>query len=319
MNRKNNISCLWIVLCLALASLAGCSKQNISPSDGLDPSSGNPIAFEAEDAFTKAGITDNETLKTNGFGVWCRYEGRTSGLMFDGTEVTHNGKEWTYSPIRYWLNGTYDFFAVYPSSISVNYTGGNFVFSYDIANQVDIVAAHVGNIDGNNHPDPVVLNFEHLLCQLEFAAKSKATDMQAILYGIDIKGAVKTATYSTDSASWTDLSVSTDVVYTVSGNDNLNGVDYTTLETGIMMIPQDVAGIDLVVRYYGADDNGTLSPQEATFNIPTDVVTKWEKGKKYKYLLSVEENGQITFAAPTVAEWITASGGSFIINTPVQQ
>ena len=320
MNRFNNILPCFAAIVLTLAVTTGCSKNSIGPSDnladGLNPSSGTPIAFETEELFSKAEIVDDETLKSSGFGVWCWYEGGTSGLMFDGTEVTHNGTEWTYNPVRYWLNGTYNFFAAYPSTLLVNHTGSDFTFSYDVANQVDVVAAYTGNIDGGNHPDAVALNFKHLLCQLEFAAKSNATDMQAILYGIDIVGAVKTATYSASTDTWTNPTVSSDIVYTVKGNDNLNGVDYTTLETGIMMIPQGVGGVDLIVRYYGADANGTLSPQERTYNIPTSEVAIWEKGKKYKYLLSVEENGQITFAAPTVTEWTTASGGSFIINTP---
>ena len=304
-------------LCLALAALTGCNKKETSPVTGP------VISFNAEDAFTKAVVTGVTDIQNDpaGIRVWdwhtsLAYPNGTHTFDAAGTQVTYSDGAWTYSPLRYWLNGTYDFFAVYPSTLSVTRDANGFNLGYSIDTQSDVLVASYNGINGANPPESVLLNFEHMLCQLEFAAKSKATDMQAILYGIDIKGAADAATYSTASSSWTGLRSTKEIAYTVKGSDNLNGVDYTTLETGILMIPQNISNIEIVVRYYGADDDNTLSPQEVTYSLPTSTFSAWEKGKKYKYLLSVEENGQISFAAPVITDWVSASGGSFIIDTP---
>lgn len=322
MNRKFIISHKWAAACILLAGLIGCSKTSIAPSsDPLDPPSGAPIEFSTQDAFTKAVVTGKSDIENDPAGIrvwdWHTSLAYPNGThTFEGTQVTYSEGTWRYSPTRYWLNGTYDFFAVYPSSLSASREGNGFNVDYSIDSQSDVLIASQNGIDGSNPPEVVVLNFEHMLCQLEFAAKSNATDMQAILYGIDIVGAADAATYSTTSSSWTGLEYNKNIAYIVKGSDNLNGVDYTTLETGILMIPQNLNNVRLVVRYYGAADDNTLSPQEVTYNLPTDTISAWEKGKKYKYLLTVEENGQISFAAPVITDWVTASGGSFIIDTP---
>ncbi len=198
MNRKNNISCLWIVLCLALASLAGCSKQNISPSDGLDPSSGNPIAFEAEDAFTKAAVSDKTDIQNdpNGFRVWSWFQGTTAGPMFgtDGTPVIYdaNTSAWTYSPTRYWMNGIYDFAAIYPAAITTGEgetavttpINGTYapastgavptltVPDFDVTSQTDLLVAFNNGTDGTGingatPPEAVNLSFQHALSNIQ--------------------------------------------------------------------------------------------------------------------------------------------------------
>lgn len=198
MNRKNNISCLWIVLCLALASLAGCSKQNISPSDGLDPSSGNPIAFEAEDAFTKAAVSDKTDIQNdpNGFRVWSWFQGTTAGPMFgtEGTPVTYdaNTSAWTYSPTRYWMNGIYDFAAIYPAAITTGEgetavttpINGTYapastgavptltVPDFDVTSQTDLLVAFNNGTDGTGingatPPEAVNLSFQHALSNIQ--------------------------------------------------------------------------------------------------------------------------------------------------------
>ena len=190
------------MLCLALASLAGCSKQNISPSDGLDPSSGNPIAFEAEDAFTKAVVSDKTDIQNdpNGFRVWSWFQGTTSGPMFgtDGTQVTYDTatSAWTYSPTRYWMNGNYDFAAIYPAAITTGEgdaatttaiagtyapatTGGTPVLTvpnFDATTQADLLVAFNTGINGATPPDAVHLTFQHALSCIQLKLKLNEKD-----------------------------------------------------------------------------------------------------------------------------------------------
>lgn len=254
MNRKNNISCLWIVLCLALASLAGCSKQNISPSDGLDPSSGNPIAFEAEDAFTKAVVSDKTDIQNdpNGFRVWSWFQGTTSGPMFgtDGTPVTYdaNTSAWTYSPTRYWMNGIYDFAAIYPAAITTGEgetavttpINGTYapastgavptltVPDFDVTSQTDLLVAFNNGTDGTGingatPPEAVNLSFQHALSliQLELSLDKDdfysptETGVEQIGYAFvsesgfnNIPTKLRLDATSCDDMTWTSLAVS---------------------------------------------------------------------------------------------------------------
>ena len=176
-----------------LAALAACTKTTISPNDdltnALNPSSGAPIAFETEDAFTKAVIDNINDLQVEGnkFRVWSHFQGTTSGPMFteDGTEVEYKKLNeesipqygWTYNPTRYWLNGTYDFAAVYPSTVTGTYapaTAGATptltINNFDVTTQDDLLVAFNNGPDGNGIDgsqgkanNPVELKFQHAL------------------------------------------------------------------------------------------------------------------------------------------------------------
>ena len=179
MNRKFIISHKWAAACILIAGLIGCSKTSIAPSsDPFDPSSGAPIEFSAQDAFTKAVVTDESDIENDPAGIlvwdWHTSLAYPNGThTFDAEQVTYSSElgAWTYSPTRYWLNGTYDFFAVYPSSLSASREGNGFNVEYSIDSQSDVLIASQNGIDGSNPPEAVVLNFEHMLCQLEFGRK----------------------------------------------------------------------------------------------------------------------------------------------------
>ena len=181
MNRMNNRTPRLATLALMLAALTACTKTTISPNDdltnALNPSSGAPIAFETEDAFTKAVIDSKDDLEVDGnkFRVWSWFQGTTSGPMFnaEGTEVEYDQiNSWTYTPTRYWLNGTYDFAAVYPSTVSGEYKpaqiGGTPVLKvkdFDVTTQDDLLVAFNTGIDGAGRTaeDEVEINFQHAL------------------------------------------------------------------------------------------------------------------------------------------------------------
>lgn len=215
-----------------LASLAGCSKQNISPSDGLDPSSGNPIAFEAEDAFTKAAVSDKTDIQNdpNGFRVWSWFQGTTAGPMFgtEGTPVTYdaNTSAWTYSPTRYWMNGIYDFAAIYPAAITTGEgetavttpINGTYapastgavptltVPDFDVTSQTDLLVAFNNGTDGTGingatPPSVVYLNFKHALTKINlkisqnFSEENGDPDNDYIVKKVTLSGVYKSGTY----------------------------------------------------------------------------------------------------------------------------
>lgn len=212
MNRILTIAHPWATLCLMLTLLASCSEKTIDPSTPLPPTDATPIAFSTEDAFTKAVISDVADLQAdpNGFRVWGWFEGITSGHMFyeddqkrnDGTTVTYTNSTWTYSPTRYWMNGTYDFAAIYPAAVTtvegetttttpINGTyapaSGTTVLTvpnFDVTTQADLCVAFNTNIDGSNPPiideetgaKGVALNFQHTLSLVQIELKLDKAD-----------------------------------------------------------------------------------------------------------------------------------------------
>lgn len=176
-------------LCLALAALTGCNKKETSPVTGP------VISFNAEDAFTKAVVTDKTDIENDpdGIRVWdwhtsLAYPDGTHTFDAAGTQVTYSGGAWTYSPARYWLNGTYTFAAVYPSTVSsATYepvSGGApalTVPAFDVTSQNDLLVAFNNGPDGSGingltHPDYVTLDFKHVLSRVKIRLKLNEDD-----------------------------------------------------------------------------------------------------------------------------------------------
>ncbi len=194
MSKVNNIAHRLVPLCLLLVALAGCRKED---TPAPDTPSGTPIAFTPETA-TKAAVSGKEDIQNdpNGFRVWSWFQGTTSGPMFgaDGTQVTYDTatSAWTYSPTRYWMNGTYDFAAIYPAAITTGEgeaatttkiagtyapatSGGTPVLTvpnFDATTQADLLVAFNNGTDGTGingatPPDAVDLTFQHALSNIQ--------------------------------------------------------------------------------------------------------------------------------------------------------
>lgn len=192
MSKVNNIAHRLVPLCLLLVALAGCRKED---TPAPDTPSGTPIAFTPETA-TKAAVSGVEDIQNdpNGFRVWSWFKGTTSGPMFgaDGTQVTYDTatSAWTYSPTRYWMNGIYNFAAVYPASVSATYaaTDGALaltVADFDVTDQHDLLVAFNNGTDGTGingatPPDAVNLTFQHALSCIQVRVKLNAKQFYTI-------------------------------------------------------------------------------------------------------------------------------------------
>ena len=185
MNRMNNRIPRLAAFGLMLVAIAACTKTDINPNDDLtNPSSGDPIAFETEDPFTKAVVYDKDDLQVEGnsFLVWSWFQGTKDGRLFEqyGTPVTYakdddNVLNWTYGTPRYWMNGTYNFAAVYPSTVSGTYEPAENtttpvilnVNDYNIANQDDLLVAFYNRAYNGNDKSSVNFEFHHALSRVK--------------------------------------------------------------------------------------------------------------------------------------------------------
>lgn len=345
MNRMNNRTPRLAALALMLAALTACTKTDITPSDdltnALNPSSGAPISFETEDAFTKAVIDSKADLEVEGnkFRVWSHFQGTTSGPMFTevGTEVEYKKLNeesipqygWTYSPTRYWLNGTYDFAAVYPSSVSGTYAPATqgaaptlTVNNFDVTNQDDLLVAFNTGIDGGNHPDEVALTFQHALASLNVQLRVAQETISGVLVNVieaevrevSFKGISKKADYIGEG--WANHSTETiDVGKVLPTRIALTGDYQTILDEGILAIPQEMN--ENVYLYVLADITlPTGQKMMKSWNLPLSGIEEcpeWEKNKKYIYKATLSAEADIEFEEPIVQPWVQGESTGVII------
>lgn len=101
---------------IAQLVLSGCAGEGVEETSSSSSSEINFDAYLGRNASTRAGVTDIDSLKKSGFGVFARYKhnGATS-LLMDNEHVTWNGNRWGYTNTRYWPNeGSVDFYAFAP-------------------------------------------------------------------------------------------------------------------------------------------------------------------------------------------------------------
>lgn len=199
-NLHNAMRSLTAATLIALSAVTlSCTKTQIEPETPKGPA----IEFSTKDPWTKApDKAALEAMRKGSFNVWGWFRGTTNGHVFDATEVydaTYNSEtdsfssitpNWTYAPEspRYWMNGLYDFAAVYPfDTPNVTFNPqtdeeGNTVLDgkpvliiqdFDSSTQKDLLVALNSGEDGNgiNGGEPqgaVALNFQHVLTKIDF-------------------------------------------------------------------------------------------------------------------------------------------------------
>lgn len=360
MSKVNNIAHRLVPLCLLLVALAGCRKED---TPAPDTPSGTPIAFTPETA-TKAAVSGVEDIQNdpNGFRVWGWFQGTTSGPMFgaDGTQVTYEYDTtletyvWTYSPTRYWMNGNYDFAAIYPAAITTGEgeaatttkiagtyapatTGGTPVLTvpnFDATTQADLLVAFKTGINGLTHPDYVTLDFKHVLSNVQLrltldeddffeptedGGKRQVGYAYVSIVGFNNISTTGTLTASGSSVQWGSYG---------NGQMRLNYTDnplQVTLERqdffgedGLLVIPQEFADKDgeLYIRVVINNSIGSNSESiTKEFKVPlASVIDEWLPNAKYIFEGVITQELMIEFNVIKVNNWQDEPLGGFIVN-----
>ena len=261
--------------------------------------------------------------------------------LLENERVYKDGSDFTYDNTRYWIeNRTFFFFAVYPYGTSVTRTedtivhdGENateFAYSVDVsvpyaANTDYLVAQRTvctNDVESEADYPTVGLSFEHLLSQINVKVK-KADDNAKdtfIVTQIGLSNISRTASFKAVHApnSYTE----TFIVATesrrvrrqgLSVELTTNGVDVLG-DDGLLVIPQELGSVKLTLEYsYKGESEKEVTYSTVEVDIPTDAVSKWEKGKKYTYTLTLEFDHNIYIGTPTVSDWSTPQAGGTII------
>lgn len=298
----------WGAAMAMLLLVASCT-QDLPGDDGNGDAA---ISFSAP-AVTRAAVESFQT--GDAFSVWGWYDNQGAiGNPFSSETVTNNGSAWSYTGgLRYWvLDATYDFYAVYPSSVKAecDEQGHITVTDFDASatgdDAVDLMTAKALDITYATADDiqPVGLEFEHLLAKVNIMVESQggtANITSAKLSGIQTSGDYD----SSATTPWT-LDATTHE-FTASGT-TANQIA-SSLFGDLLLPPQQVGTFTFEITY----SYGGSTPEIRSVSLPADVVTQWEAGKSYTYTLTLTSD-YIIFGMPAVNEWGEASGGIIIVD-----
>lgn len=287
------ISAKTILGLSALLLTAACTDELAdNPADGA-----RPIAFTPA-AETRAAV-ERTTLPAD-FLVWGGY---STTLLFDGETVHPNGSY--ENGTRYWVPGTYNFYAVYPATIKNKTTFSNgslTVDDFDCSatgnDAVDLMTAIPPSIiyEAGTEPQPVAMKFQHQLSKVNIVATvegGNCTVTSATFSGMATKGSYS----STDG--WSNTTTGS---FTNSESKVLNttGID---LLGNLLLIPQTVTD-EFKIKVSYTLDGKEQTPKEIT--LPTSI-NQWDAGQSYKYTLTFKGNN-IIFTV-NVIPWNYSTGG----------
>ena len=301
------------------------------------PGGDEPIAFASfVPDVTKAVVESAGDMSE--FAVWGLYTpagaaAATEPPVFDGERVYRSGNfpdaPWIYDIPRFWTEGTYDFYALYPYETALNQsvsaTTDNFgIRSYDASvldeddgapRDLMLAVSADKEYDGPADSGEVSFTFHHLLCMIEFevinpsSTEDEPSVSSASLYGMHRKwdfmadgtfGIGNTA--ESIAAGWKNMDeqTSADNPYCMVENLSISSNTSQSLFGNIMMVPQTVTDA-LVFNIIYQDYTGE---HELTIPLSTTGVTAWNAGKKYRYTLTLNTPGDVGLNI-TVNDWET--------------
>lgn len=281
---KNLLKILPLIpLCLACGS---------DSEDDMTASIGNAIVFDARIDNTRA-VADITDIQTDGFKVWGGY-GTTT--VFNGENIVL-GSDNTHTTDKKWTFNTYNFYAVYPTTVNAAYTPPTTftINNYNVKDNkgTDLMIATATNHVYPDNGEAVGLYFRHALAQLEFVGKSLSAIAPALLKKITIygDGVPATATYNESTQAWTANATTTQGNPLLTSDNGGSGWDLTstgaTVVNGLMVFPKgntDNVYVDLTTFDGKADKTQTLT-------IPA---MKWENGNIYRYTFTLDPDNNLT-------------------------
>ena len=313
-------------LTLLLPALTACtivSQRESGPDE--------PITFASFlPDVTKAGVVESEANMTE-FAVWGWHTaadatGADQTAIFDREKVYRDlpGSPWTYDVPRFWVEGSYDFYALYPfteadgSGVTVTCTADGITSITLNSPKADIDLMTATATREYDPADPttasaVAFTFEHLLVKISIVVRTEGLGTGTVsLMNLLLTGPELTATYYPQSG-WSDLpevpeDESTLIDYKP---DDPSGVVLTDKGVIIvedrLLIPTDQpSAYSVVINYMDGSSQKT-----STAELPS--IPIWQPGESYIYTLTIKGD-YIGFDRPLVDDWDDADGGIIIVD-----
>lgn len=315
--KMKNIFNILSILFGTVAVLTSCHREDI-PCNEIEVGE-NPISFSTVYASldtktdeANAGTTEPSITE---FNVWAS---RTIGTDVDygvlgsaGQTVEYNSnlEAWTYSPVRYWQEGSYDFLAVAntPESCTgiLDVAGLALSFGNDgwdiTEDHSDIILANenVENAAGSV-PGSVALEFSHQLAKINFCIKNTDPRNPTItIKDVSISGnkTVASGLNIGSQSTWIFPETESAAQSLTIANASTSTDSYTETTGDFLVFPQ-MATLTVSVTYDDVLNGVTTSDYEKSATI----TTTWVAGKIYSYQIKLSSD-QIQFAEPKVTDW----------------
>ncbi len=299
------------------------------------PAADEPITFASFlPDVTKAGVVESADDMSE-FAVWGWHTaaGAAPTDIFDGERIYRDGTgvtaPWTYDVPRFWVEGSYDFYALHPapftkddgSGVTAEVTAevtadGITSITLNSPNaDIDLMTATATRKYSPATPDAsaVSFTFEHLLVKVSIVVRTEGLGTGTVsLMNLQLKGPELTATYYPQSG-WSDLpevpeDESTLIDYKP---DDPSGVVLTDKGVIIvedrLLIPTDQpSAYSVVINYMDGSSQKT-----STAELPS--IPIWQPGESYIYTLTIKGD-YIGFDRPLVDDWDDADGGIIIVD-----
>ena len=327
---------LFVLSCVALATLASCSKSE----DIEAPQAQKEIAFSVATDKSRAPIEgtsfgDNQKIYVSAYNS-------VSGKYFKGVEFSKKDASGTWKAGKYWpVNGVTSFLAYAATSdvAAFNPTWGDDKYAdkveFDISNgffksETDVTTPYIDLLYASGEQakekdyTKVPMTFKHTGAWVVFNVKLGAdltgagakVTLNTFQLANLFKGGklvVDNTTYAGAKASWT---------FTPSNDpSNPNPADYdvqsftakdlsstNAYEFGAIIPEQNQTAIKFNYTLASSDTNTpAFTAQTATYEYPLSRFDKWEMGKKYTYNITITFN-EITIT-PSVENWVDVPDG----------
>lgn len=312
----------------SMALLSACSSDNELAN--VETTANNAIGFHVvgNKAETRANIINTtEDLKKTDFNVFAyKNNNGADGDIFmgdnghdhglKGVTIKYKNNQWDYdnpADLHYWpKDGSLNFYAVSPASI-----GGTTIYSWDIQKETKTITYscfdEYNRTDGKANPDvmyaiaknqtqsikagKVNLNFQHILSQVVFQAKTVNSDMEVYIKEIKIKNfklggtfTIPTDGSSPSQSSWSSMGEVfkfkpfTVIKKTDADPIKITGTEATEISNDKPMLfaPQSLTGWD-VAQHKTTDDADTNGESYLIINCKIKQKNDYLHGKETQY------------------------------------
>lgn len=344
MNKINILSTTYKYTAVALVglllSLVSCNREETSATE-YPVEYDSPIEFSEIAGWLDTKADDDQT-SINSFKVWAMNgNNNVFGSKGDDVSTTDSGTTWTYSPVRYWQDGTYNFYAVSPTSLATDgtQTSSGLTLSFGdgwnlLSNrEYLLIAANTGEsrssqLQNGETPGPVELTFNHMLSQISFSARNadQTDGVELAVTSVKIYGNSSTAMSLSGTAGSNEVFNATWVLNTSkttqaapfkthplspaqtltkdkTESQETTTYSYTGICPKILVFPETC---DLTVEVsFNQIKEGITTPATKTATIRG---AKWQSGYNYDYKLAVTADAIKIASDPDVTPWV--EGGS---------
>ena len=324
------------LLAAAAVSFTACQKDEVISEMPQD----NAIGFGTyvgRDAQTKADVTNQAAMENAGyagFGVFAYYTennpyANTFTHDFMNNQSVKWDSKWDYNPKKYWPGGTnkVSFFAYAPytdvtslpteniTAFGYDNTGkGNPTLSFSVEDevnkQIDLLYATPQKDKTNG---TISFDFFHALSRIGFKVKTSNDQYRITVTEITLTANFNNSgTLNLSTGNWSNES-SSNRTYTLTSFTPLDvtgteGTAISASEGYAMIIPTDLSddankiNIGVSYTYQSKVSDGAWSDVVNTTQSGT-VTIKFEKGKAYTLVLTLDPGTAIVFDVTTVEEW----------------